>query len=384
LREILAAFAGLCDAGEAGVLASVVRVGGSTYRRPGARMLVLPGGESLGLISGGCLEGDLLEHARDVGESGRPRLLHYDSSDAGDEIWGLGLGCAGAVDVWLERVSAERPGPLGWLADWTARRCGGAIATALGGPQLGARRALEAGGALQGALAGQDAALARALAEGRGGVSRNDGARDAIARGGAPGAVPRAGEIESDALWIEIARPPLRLVVFGAGPDAAPLLRMARELGWDALVADHRAAFAKPERFPGAEVLHCEAARAVRAARVCAETHCVVMTHHYPSDRTLLRDLLRSEAPYIAALGPKQRTEQLLAELRDEEPRDEERAEPGGAMQARLFAPAGLDIGADSPEQIALAIAAEVQAVAAGRSGGWLRERSGPIHDAAA
>lgn len=368
------------------MLASVVRVGGSTYRRPGARMLVLPGGESLGLISGGCLEGDLLEHARDVGESGRPRLLHYDSSDAGDEIWGLGLGCAGAVDVWLERVSAQHPGPLGWLADWTARRCGGAIATALGGPQRGARRALEAGGALRGELTGQDVALARALAQGRGGVSRNGGL-DAIARGGAPDALPRAGEtlprageIESEAVWIEIARPPLRLAVFGAGPDAAPLLRMARELGWDALVVDHRAAFAKPERFPGAEVLHCEAARAVRAAKVCAETYCVVMTHHYPSDRTLLRDLLRSNAPYIAALGPKQRTEQLLAELRA----GELRAEPGGAPHTRLFAPAGLDIGADSPEQIALAIAAEVQAVAAGRGGGWLRERSGPIHDAVA
>jgi xanthine/CO dehydrogenase XdhC/CoxF family maturation factor len=355
LRDILAAYERLAARGERGVLASVAGVAGSTYRRAGARMLVLPDDTMVGLISGGCLEGDLLEHARGVRESGVPKLVQYDHRGQDDIVWGLGLGCAGAVDVWLERVDAAHPGPLAQLGAWSEARTSGAIATSLDGARAGQRRTLDARAGLLGELSGTeiDAALEGALASGH-------GRRFTSASGGA--------------IWLEVVRAPLRLALFGAGPDAIPLARIARELGWDVVVSDHRAAYALAERFPGADVRHLEIAYAVERAAVDARTHAIVMTHHYLHDRAILTALLATPAPYIAVLGPKQRTRDLLAEIA------ESGARLGDEERARIFGPAGLDIGADAPEEIALSICAEVQAFANGRGGGVLRERKGPIH----
>ncbi len=359
LRDILAAYARLAAKGEIGVLASVAGVAGSTYRRAGARMLVLPDDTLVGLISGGCLEGDLLEHARRVRETGVPALVQYDHRGEDDIVWGLGLGCAGAVDVWVERVDAAHPGPLAHLEAWSRARENGAIATALSGPRGGERRMLDARGKAVGPLASAeiDAALRDCLAA-------KNGHRFAI-EGGAQ-------------IQIEVARAPLRLALFGAGPDAIPLARIAREIGWDVAVFDHRAAYAVGQRFVGAEVRHVDVPRAVEAAAIDLRTHVVVMTHHYLHDRAILGALLATQAPYIGVLGPKQRTQDLLAEIAKEgvHVRDED--------HARVFGPAGLDVGADAPEEIALAICAEVQAFASGRSGGALRERKGPIHEPAA
>ena len=355
LREILAAFDGLCEAGEAGVLASVVHVEGSTYRRSGARLLVTGEDRMIGLISGGCLEGDLLEHAKRVLESGAPTLVHYDATDEDDLVWGLGLGCAGVVEVWLERVDASAPGPLVWLAEWLAERRVAAMATAVGGPRAGQRGALPRGGRRLGTLDGH--ALERELAS-------------ALETGQS-----RSIQQQGERIAIEVFQPPTRMVVFGAGPDASPLTRLAVELGWDVSVLDHRPASARPERFPGADVRCIPVGEAVAAAAPWADAYCVVMTHHYLNDRALVKDLLATEAPYLAVLGPKQRTDDLLSDLRAEGVRiDDESLE-------RIHAPAGLDLGADAPETIALSIAAEIQAVAAQRSGGWLRDRKGPIHD---
>lgn len=353
LLDILAAFQELEAAAGAAVLASVVRVEGSTYRRPGARMLVLPDDRMVGILSGGCLEGDLLEQARAVREDGAPRLVRYDHRDEDDIVWGLGLGCAGALDVLLERVDSGSPGPLRWLRRWTKSRRRGALATGLEAPHLGQRRALEPNGRPEGPLGGADDALTEALVSGRGTRQR----------------------LASGQVWIEVFHPPLRLVVFGAGPDAEPVARLAAELGWDLTVVDGRPAYARPERFPGARVLLAESATAATAAGLDEETYVLVMTHHYLHDRDLLRQLLPSPAPYVGVLGPQRRTEDLLDELQTEGLR------PDASRLARIHAPAGLDLGADAPEEIALALVAEIQAVAAGRSGGWLRERKGPIHE---
>jgi xanthine dehydrogenase accessory factor len=378
------------------VLASVAHVEGSTYRRPGARMLVLPDDTMVGLISGGCLEGDLLEHARRVRETGVPALVQYDHRGQDDIVWGLGLGCAGAVDVWLERVDAESAGPLAWLGAWSHARLAGAIATALTGPRAGERRVLAASGELSGSLTspGIDAALRDCLAakSGRrltlalpaeGDAHSGSAPARAGESGGAPTSAPggasrRSARGSDQQVQIEVARPPLRLALFGAGPDAIPLSRIGREIGWDVAVFDHRGAYALGERFPGADVRHVEVVRAVEAAAVDARTHAIVMTHHYLHDRAILGALLATPAPYIAVLGPKQRTHDLLAEIAGEgrDVSEEDRA--------RVFGPAGLDVGADEPEEIALAICAEVQAFAAGRSGGSLRERKGPIHEPSA
>jgi xanthine/CO dehydrogenase XdhC/CoxF family maturation factor len=358
IRDILRAFERLREAGEAGVLASAVHTEGSTYRRPGARMLALPDDRTIGLISGGCLEGDLLEHSRSVRESGEPRIVRYDMRPEEDILWGLGLGCSGMVDVLLERVDAEAAGPLDLLAECIRERKAGALATALGGgAPLATRWALHPDGRFRGATSGADeieAAARRAAADGCGELLAGEAGR----------------------ILIEVVQPPTRLVVFGAGPDAVPVVRIAAELGWEVEVVDWRPAYARSESFPqAAAVVLCEAEHIGEKVDLDGATAALVMTHHYLRDRSLLRCLLPSAAPFIGILGPRRRTEALLSEL------EEEGFSVTAGQRERLHGPAGLDIGAESPEQIALALVAEVQAVLAGRRGGWLREREGPIHD---
>ncbi len=358
LRDILDAFQVLRESGEAGVLANAVHTEGSTYRRPGARMLALPDDRMIGLISGGCLEGDLLEHSRDVRESGEPRIVRYDMRPEEDIVWGLGLGCSGMVDVLLERVDAEAAGPLDFLAECIRERRPGVLATGLGGRMpLATRWSLHPDGQFSGPSLGADE-IERA-------------ARGAAARGRGELLTGEAGKI-----LIEVVQLPPRLVVFGAGPDAVPVVRIAAELGWEVVVVDWRPAYARRERFPKASaVVECEAERVGERVDLDATTAALVMTHHYLRDRSLLRFLLPSAAPFIGMLGPRRRTEALLGDLR------EEGLTVTAEQLERLHGPAGLDIGAESPEQIALALIAEIQAVLAGRRGGWLCEREGPIHD---
>lgn len=353
LRDILAAFYAL-RAGDTAVLASVVHAAGSTYRRPGARLLVLPGDETIGLISGGCLEGDLLEHAERVRRSDSPLLVHYDATTEDDIVWGLGLGCAGIVDVLLERVSRDQPGPLAWLAAWLDARETGAIATALDSELLGRRWALHQGGTFE---RDPDSEIRSALAKA---LRARRSRRITTARG---------------TVAIEVVRPPLRLVVFGAGPDVGPVVRLARELGWDLELFDPRPAYARPDRFPGTRV-HCvPAEEAVACAEIDEDTYAIVMTHHYLHDRAILAGLLPTSSPYVGLLGPKQRADDLLADLANRGVTLSEE------QRARLHAPAGLDLGGEGPETIALSLIAEIQAVSESRRGGWLRARKGPIHD---
>ena len=165
---------------------------------------------------------------------------------------------------------------------------------------------------------------------------------------------------------------PARTWVRYGGPDAAPVARLAVELGWDVELVDHRSAYARAECFPGARVHLVPAEDAVAKVGVDPNTYALVMTHHYLVDRALLSDLLPSSVPYVGLLGPKQRAEDLLADL-------------GVALseeqRTRLHGPAGLDIGGEGPEAIALSLLAEVMAAAEGRPGGCLRDRKGPIHE---
>lgn len=354
LVDILTAFDALAP-DQSAVLASVVYASGSTYRRIGGRLLVLPDDEVVGLLSGGCLEGDIVARAGEVRRDAAPRVVRYDATANEDIVWGLGLGCAGVVDVLLEVVAAERPGPLAWLAAWMNRRGKGAIATALEPARLGRRFALHPDGTIEGAPSDD---VIEALHQCR----DTERSRRISTRS------------EGD-VTVELARPPRRLVVFGAGPDAAPVALLAVELGWDVELVDHRPAYARADRFPGARVHLVPTEQAVALAEIDADTHVLVMTHHYFADRTLLADLLGTEAPYVGLLGPKQRTEDLLEEI------EGQGVAVSAEQRARLHAPAGLDVGGDGPRAIALSLVSEVMAVAEGRSGGWLRDRKGPIHD---
>lgn len=169
--------------------------------------------------------------------------------------------------------------------------------------------------------------------------------------------------------------PPIALLLFGAGTDAIPLVRIAAELGWQVTVYDHRPAFLTAERFPKAQILVEQQPDRSPVITADALTAAVIMTHNYGRDRLILPSLLRSRAFYIGALGPKRRTEQLREELAAE-------GETFGEDElSRLYAPVGLDIGADTPEAIALSIAAEIQSVLKKRGGSHLRDRKGSIYD---
>jgi xanthine/CO dehydrogenase XdhC/CoxF family maturation factor len=355
LREIVEAALAVGERGKACVLATVVKVEGSAYRRPGARMIFPEDAAPLGMVSGGCLEADLAERAKQVLASGRAATVVYDMRSPDDIVWGLGLGCNGEVRVLLERLDAG--GPPEWLRFVDRRlreRKAGVLVTSFSGPSAGERFWLGEEGLSGGSLDALATAARRALEE----------RRSAVVTG------------EREAL-VEFLPPGIRLLVFGAGGDARPLASMAHQLGWSLTVVDDRPAYALPEHFPaGTRILPLRADQLQGGGvELDGRTPALVMTHHFLHDLDILQYLLPSPAPYIGLLGPRQRAEKLLAELAGRG------VVPTAAELARLHGPVGVDIGSETPEEIALSALAEIRAVLSGRDGGFLRERSGPLHE---
>ncbi len=366
LQEIVAAWEALCAEGREAVLATVVQVSGSTYRRPGARMLLAGEGRLAGSVSGGCLEGDLVKKAHWHTRSGAA-LVTYDSTDEDDVVWGFGLGCNGVVQVLLERVSPQAPGSLRLLQSVLKERRPGVIATVIGGEDaglVGQRVLLMPAGGKEGTIA--DVAL---LAQ----VEKD--ARAVLVSQQSRTQTYPLPDGKNAVVFLEAVLPPLPLVIFGANHDALPLVRLAKELGWHVTVADVRGPQPRPERFPDADAVFAGSAEALcREVGLDAQTAAVVMTHNYPDDKRILRRLLETSVSYIGQLGPKARTERLLAEISDDG------FQVTNAHRSRLHGPVGLDLGADTPEQIALSVIAEIQAARAGRTGDSLRNRREPLH----
>ncbi len=366
LVDVLEALRQAREKGEEAALATVVAVRGSTYRREGARLFLSASGRQVGSVSGGCLEGDIQVVAEDVLRDGRPRRLHYDLTADDEAVWGLGLGCNGVVDVLLEKVGAVQPTPEFFLARAVEEEVPLAVVTVIGpedAPVLGHRLVVEASGHAEGKLGSPDLDRAgiklgqKALKSGR----------------------PMREVVAGLELFAEPIQPPPRLVVCGAGHDAIPLVRLAAQVGFRPVVVDRRERFLNRERFPEAYgFVHTEFSEAASAVRPDPTTCVVVMTHNYVHDRDLLRSFLRWQPfpSYLGILGPRDRTRKMLRELAAEG------TAPTAAQQERLFAPVGLDIGAEGPEQIALAVLAEILAVRNGRPAGFLRDRQGRIHEA--
>ncbi|MGZ4273662.1 MAG: XdhC family protein [Solirubrobacteraceae bacterium] len=329
LSDLLDAAEAMAARGEPMALATVVATRGSTYRRAGARLLVPAEGEPIGNISGGCLEGDVARIGREVIASGEPRLVEFDMTADDDAVWGYGLGCNGAIELWIEPTQ-------GALESVAALRSG-------------------TGSCLLIPLSGPDAGTHRLETEGAAVAALRDG-------------MPRAEEVDGQRVFLEPLLPPLRLLVCGAGHDAIPLVGQAVELGWRVVVVDVRRALLKPDRFPGADFADPDPASVAGALAPDERTAAILMSHNYLRDIAYLRSLLEAPLAYLGVLGPRGRTEQMLAEI----------GQP--AAISRLHAPAGLDIGADGPEEVAHAIVAEILAVTRGRGGGPLRERASPIH----
>jgi len=369
LTEILDAIDRFAAAGEPMALATIVGVRGSTYRRQGARLLLTRSQEMVGNISGGCLEGDVMVVADEVMTSGQARLVTYDLTADDDVVWGLGLGCNGAVDIFVEPVdpSAEifilyRKAIAEEQALAVVTVLSGA-APAGPGPFAQPRLAMWADGARIGTLgdATMDDRAARA-----GTAAIQEGASRILSLLGSAGAVQA---------FVEVLRPPIRLVVCGAGHDAVPVVQLAAQMGWRVVVVDSRERFLTRDRFPAArQFIKADPTSAADRVPMDDRTYVVIMTHNYLHDRDLLRGFLRTGAGYLGMLGPRIRTEKILDELRRDGVTVSDRD------HGRIFGPLGLDIGGETPEEIALAIVGEIQAVESGRRGGFLRERKGPIH----
>ena len=301
------------------VLATVIRTGGSTYAKPGAQMLIASDGEYAGLLSGGCLEGDLREHAREVAASGKGRIVSYDLRSSTDQLFGLGAGCEGAMDVLLTRVAAQDHWqPLADMAE-------------------SYRSALPRHFAF--VVASVDAAFPL------GSVFPVNGS-----------AAPPPG-VE---LFLAAVTAPPHLLLLGGGPDARPVATLADFLGWRVTVVEHRAAYLEPGRFPSStRLVNARAEVLANAVPLSGFSAAIVMSHHLESDLNYLRALAHSAVPYVGLLGPAARREKLLGDL----------GADAGKLRTRLRAPVGLDIGGRTPESIALSIIGEVHATLEGRAG---------------
>ena len=364
LQDIVRGWSELRSREQEVVLATVVATSGSTYRRPGARLLLSAERWIAGGISGGCLERDVLSKAWWRTREG-PVVVTYDSTSADDEeSWTFGLGCNGRVEVLLERLPPSgETHPLDFLARClTTRRAGVMVTVFRGGSQVGRRLLLDGEGTRSDLPAG--AVRERVLEE-----------AEAVLREGKT----RSARIDSETgpleVLVELVRPPRSLVVFGTGQDAVPLVKLAAALGFHLTVVSNTSGGAPPDLFQEASV-RLTASPSVVGQKLVLEPDAavVIMTHNVGHDRGYLRFALESGCSYVGVLGPRARTERLLDELAQKGFRSTE------AQRAVLYSPVGLHLGADQPEEIALAILAEIQATFGGADAQSLRARAGPIH----
>jgi xanthine/CO dehydrogenase XdhC/CoxF family maturation factor len=354
--------------GAPAILATVVDLEGSGYRRPGARMLMDENGKSVGTVSGGCLEADVLERAQKVLRTGESIVITYDTAKDENSPFGLGMGCRGVVRILLEAVERKSILARAFQRAYEYRHRQ-FVATMISSSRAVTGGRIFYGNAEQFYFENLPDEVERSV------ELKND-CLEFFAQNKTPEI--REYEIGTDRfeLFFENIEPPLNLLLFGAGSDALPLAALAKGLGWSVTLIDHRAAWANAERFPEAEEIVVSRAENLPPALFSDEAAiAVVMTHNYEADKKILSRLLNSDCRYIGALGPKKRTEKILGELSDAgENFTPDRLE-------RLYAPVGLDIGAVTPEAIALSIVAEIQSVLAGRNGGFLRLRQGGIYD---
>jgi xanthine/CO dehydrogenase XdhC/CoxF family maturation factor len=349
--ELLARAASLEETGRPAALATVVAISGSAYRRPGAKFLVEQAGETSGSISGGCLEADVREVALGVMRENAPRLLHYDTGSDDQTVWGLGLGCSGSVDVFVQAIAPGREA-FGRVRELLAGDKPFVVSTVIKGSDAGGvlvfdSESAQAGGTGDAGLDGEIAANSRAL------LSRRETK------------IYTAGSSE---VFTEVLVPPPHLIIFGAGDDAIPLCRYASDAGFRVAVVDHRGGYLSAPRFPQALRLVLRRPEEGTASLALGpNTYTIVKTHSFAHDREWVRQLLPSGVPYIGIVGPRARTAELLSQI-------------GAASRERVFGPVGLDLGAEGPEQVALAIVAELLAVRSAREPWSLRVKEGAIH----
>ncbi|MEA5597855.1 XdhC family protein [Rivularia sp. UHCC 0363] len=362
LKNIISAIEDLKATNETAI-ATLVKVSGSTYRSPGARMLMTANSNIIGAISGGCLESDVFDKAQAVIESGKPRVIKYDTTSEEDMIWGLGLGCQGIAYVLIESLQENKLQEIAFIKKCLDTRSYGAIATIIivegeAKTQVGQRLLLGEDTIISNLT--DDNLLTEVLSDTKAALQNNSSILKEYQL--------VTGKIE---VFIEVIQPPLSLIVFGAGYDVLPLVIFGKQLGWDITVVDNRQREASKKRFEQADKIQLSAPENVlEHIEITERTVAVVMSHNYLDDLEMLQLLLPSNLKYLGILGPKKRTNRILEELKS----------AGITSNANIYSPVGLDIGADNAEEIALSIVAEIQAVISQRNGEFLKNRNAPIH----
>ncbi len=340
-------------------LATVVRVRGSSYRSPGARMLITDDGRWVGSISGGCLEGDALRKARKVMEDQKPISVTYDTNEESNQNLGINLGCNGIIDVLIEPAHdainlfsqfSNSPEPLALATIFSEKERADKLLISSDQKEIHSFIDVELNQKVKKDLI--DLFL-----------DRKSEARKYIHKG---------EEVE---IFIELIQPSVKLIIFGGGVDARPVSQMAKSLGWEVEVTDECVAHIAPIFFPAADKLSlCQREFIDRDFDITPYTACVLMSHNYEYDRDVLKKLIGSTTPYIGIMGPRKRFDKMLLEFNSAGIQINE------DHLSRIHSPIGLDIGAEAPDEIALSVIAEIQSKFTSRNGGFLKDRNTPIH----
>ena len=364
LHDIINAFDAAAKAGKQTALATVVLVEGSSYRRAGARMLVTEDGQLTGAISGGCLEGDALRKARLAMAQNKPMLVTYYTTDDDDAKFGVGLGCNGIIHILIEPIFPENENsPVNLFKRFLSKREPVVLITLF---LLNNRQASQPGTCL----------LMTADEYTQGSIPDDEikdvlfaDAKDVLKNGNSVTKTYVYGN--GYTCFIELLQPAVSLIIFGAGNDAIPMVQLASVLGWHVTLVDGRANYAVPERFPQAKkIIIAKPDQALSQITFDERTVVVLMTHNYNYDIAMLRQLLPLQLPYVASLGPKKRLQRMLDELQDEG------MNIIPEQLKSIYGPAGIDIGSENSDEIALSIIAEIQAVLNKRSVSSLRDKT--------
>lgn len=367
IQLILAAYKSYENSNIKTALATVVKVDGSAYRRPGARMLVSENGDLIGAISGGCLEGDALRKAQTVIFQNQSMLVTYDTTDEDDQKFGIGLGCNGIIQILMEPLDYNNPINAVLLLEKAFReRVNSTLVTLFSiknarSTQIGTI-ALKKGETLFGKIDQLNPKLESAILTDLKAISS-----------GFDSEIKVYEAFDELHVYFEVIKPQVRICLFGAGNDTIPLCKMASFLGWDVILIDGRKQFATKTRFEHAsKIIVGPADQVVAQLDFDQNTVALLMTHNFEYEAKVLEQLLPFSLPYIGILGPKKKSQKLFEKLENQ----------GSKInQERLFGPVGLNIGAEGAEEIALSILAEIKSVLMQKEPYSLRKKEGPIHD---
>ncbi|MFM7856806.1 MAG: XdhC family protein [Flammeovirgaceae bacterium] len=342
-------------------IATVVKVRGSSYRSPGARMYITDDGKWVGSISGGCLEGDALRKARKVMADKQALTATYDTREESNQNLGISLGCNGLIDVLFEPITGVE-NTISIFEKCINANEPVAIATIISGSGTGEKLLIQKETITstfsdQGLAEYVKPALLQVF------TSKKSAAQ-----------LFHTGS-ETIEVFLELIQPSISVILFGGGFDARPVSQLAKTLGWEVQVTDECVAHIAPIFFPQADKLSlCQREFIDRDFNITAYTACVLMSHNYEYDRDVLKKIIRSKAPYIGILGPRKRFDKMLAEFK------KEGIELTPEQMQRIHSPIGLDIGAEAADEIAVSIIGEIQSKFSNRPGGFLKYNKGPIH----